>query len=51
MIEYATAMAPARISIEDKIRLVNAYDNKEDYLLLADQLNIKRSTARGIVFR
>lgn len=44
-------MSLARISSEDKQRLVNAFDNEEDYLLLADQLGIKRSTARGIVYR
>ena len=44
-------MARAKISIEDKKRLVNAFENEEDYLLLANQLGIKTSTARSIVLR
>lgn len=38
-----------RIKSEDKIRLVRAYRNLNDYQLLADQLGIKRGTARKIV--
>lgn len=38
-----------RISVEDKLRLVRAHRNLEDYQLLADQLGINRSTARSIV--
>lgn len=40
-----------RISKADKIRLVRAFRNNEDYQLLADQLGIKRPTARKIVSR
>lgn len=39
------------ISAEDKKRLVRAYLNLEDYLVLADQLGIKRASARSIVSR
>lgn len=39
------------IRTEDKSRLVRAYRNLEDYLALADQLGIKRASARSIVSR
>ena len=38
-----------RIPTKDKLRLVRAYQNLSDYQLLADQLGIKRGTARKIV--
>jgi len=38
-----------RISVEDKLRLVRAHRDLQDYQLLADQLGINRSTARTIV--
>ena len=41
----------SKISREDKIRLVRAFRNLEDYQLLAEQLGIKPSTARKIVSR
>ena len=37
------------ISVEDKKRLVRAHLSQQDYQLLADQLGIKRTTARKIV--
>ena len=40
-----------RIDLRDKKRLIHAYLAREDYLLLAEQLNIPLSTARGIVSR
>ena len=40
-----------RISDEDKLRLIRAFRNLEDYQLLADQLGIKRGTARQIIAR
>ena len=40
-----------RISDEDKLRLIRAFRNLEDYQLLADQLGIKRGTARQIISR
>ena len=40
-----------KIDITDKRRLVRAHLAHEDYEILADQLNINRSTARGIVAR
>lgn len=40
-----------RISNEDKLRLIRAFRNLEDYQLLADQLGIKRGTARQIICR
>lgn len=36
---------------EDKIHLVPVYRNMVDYLVLAGQFGIKRSSARSIVFR
>ena len=42
-------MPRQRISADNKIWLVKAYRNLRDYVLLADQLNIKRSSARSIV--
>ena len=39
----------ARVSVEDKLRIVRAYRALENYQLLADQLGINRSTARSIV--
>ena len=48
----SAGMAPARITIADKVRLVNVFDREEDKcIVFADQLTIKRSKARGIVFR
>ena len=44
-------MARARVSDEDKRRLLRAFQNEEDYLELADQLDIKRGTANSIVYR
>lgn len=32
-----TQQRPARISIEDKIRLVNTFNNEEDYSLTDDE--------------
>ena len=40
-----------RISAADKLRLVRAFRNSEDYVLLANQLGIKQNTARKIVAR
>ena len=41
-----------RICQEDRERLIRAFEEQEqDYLVLADTLGIKRSTARGIVSR
>ena len=39
------------IHAEDKKRLARAYRNLEDYLVLAEQLGIKRASARSIVSR
>ena len=39
------------ISREDKLRLIRARRNGEDYLHVADVLRIKRSTARSILCR
>jgi len=44
-------MPRARISVADKQRLLLSYDNGEDYLQLAQQLNINRATAYSIVRR
>ena len=38
-----------RIAKDDKIRLVRAYCNQNDYQLFADQLGIKRGNAQKIV--
>ena len=52
-----SAGAPAQpvrrraISVVDKRRLIDSYNNGEDYLSLANQLNINVSTARNIVRR
>ena len=40
-----------KIFSEDKLRLVRAFRNHDDYQHLADQLGIKRDTARKIVAR
>ena len=40
-----------RISIEDKQRLVDAHERGEDYVALAAQLGIKRTTAYAIIRR
>ena len=41
-----------RIGQEDKERLVRAYQSpKQDYLAMADNLGMNRSTARGIIAR
>lgn len=40
-----------RISLEDKKRLVAAFEKEEDFLRLADQLNIKRGSAKSVVYR
>lgn len=42
---------PARISVEDKERLLNAYQKGDDYQDLARQLGIKRTTAWAIIHR
>lgn len=42
---------PNRISEKDKERLLNAYQNGEDYQVLARQLHIKRTTAWAIIHR
>ena len=39
------------ISVVDKRRLIDSFNNGEDYLSLANQLNINVSTARNIVRR
>lgn len=44
-------MRYARISDLDKQRLVDAFDRNEDYIQLAQQLNIKRTTAYAIIRR
>lgn len=41
----------ARITLEDKKRLVRAFENEEDYGVLADQLGINRGSARSIIYR
>lgn len=40
-----------RICVEDKQRLVDAHERGEDYVALARQLNIKRTTAYAIIRR
>jgi len=37
------------ISLEDKLRVIRAHRNGEDYLYVADILSINRSSARSIV--
>jgi len=44
-------MASAKVSESDKQRLFKAYESDEDYLQLADFLNINRETAKSIVYR
>ena len=39
------------ISTVDRTRLIGAYQRGEDYVLLAQQLNINRQTARHIIIR
>jgi len=41
----------SKISLEDKKRLVRAFENEEDYMVLADQLNINRGSAKSIIYR
>ena len=50
-IHFTIFMARARISNEDKQRLVDAHDRGEDYVDLARQLNIKQGTAWAIISR
>ena len=41
-----------RIPIKHRERIVRAFENEaDDYLLVADALQVNRSTARGIVAR
>ena len=42
-------MSRSKISDNDKLRLVKAVENGEDFVLLAHQLKINSSTARNIV--
>ena len=41
----------AKVTKEDKIRLIRAQRSFQDYQLLADQMGINRSTARTIISR
>ena len=45
------AAARTRISVGDKQRLIESFDRGEDYLFLAEQLGIKRTSAYSVVRR
>lgn len=48
---FAVMMRYNKISEQDKQRLYDAHNRGEDYVALANQLNIKRSTAWAIISR
>ena len=46
-----TRMPRAKITDEDKRRLLRSFENGEDYQQLAAQLDINKQTAKSIVYR